>query len=546
MALPEYFGRNAVAVSQAISGLDEERLQHQLHDVIIGITVGPEVKRPEGRAIADLIVRLLARLYPRLTLHSTAGTAPVVRDMQDLATRINPRIEFGGTPNVEIIIGTPPRLKASSIRRIFVGSNGWEAHVSTKGPLSCGLTDIPFGPGLAACLAAANVFRSVFVPDASLDLDARLNPVGEGELAQFREQLRGTMGRVVLAGAGAIGNAAAWALSRVTMEGTLDIVDHESVDMGNLQRYVLAEREHVDAAKAPLLAKYFQCSVQARAFEADLATYLQSNGYDNPRMLLALDSARDRRAAQASLPQWVANAWTQPGDVGLSTHDFVGGACVSCLYLPDKPHRNEDEVIAEAFGVSDRLMEVRTLLFRGEGAPRTLLEAIAAARDLELDRLLPFEGRPLRSLYTEGFCGGAVIPLGEAGKPRADVHVPLAHQSALAGVLLAAAVVRHALGGAAQSRITQVDLLKPLPVELTRPADKHPSGSCICQDQDYQQVYVAKYAQTHDPVDPAKPKLKGAPASSETSRRTSARASRQSRVMDTAKPAEGVVARKLG
>jgi hypothetical protein len=124
--------------------------------------------------------------------------------------------------------------------------------------------------------------------------------------------------------------------------------------------------------------------------------------------------------------------------------------------------------------------------------------------------------------------------------------VPLAHQSALAGVLLAAAVVRHALGGAAQSRITQVDLLKPLPVELTRPADKHPSGSCICQDQDYQQVYVAKYAQTHDPVDPAKPKLKGAPASSETSRRTSARASRQSRVMDTAKPAEGVVARKLG
>ncbi|RWA51109.1 hypothetical protein AU476_25315 [Cupriavidus sp. UYMSc13B] len=494
MALPEYFGRNAVAVSQAISGLDEERLQHQLHDVIIGITVGPEVKKPEGRAIADLIVRLLARLYPRLTLHSTAGTVPVVREMQDLATRINPRIEFGGTPTVEIIIGTPPRLKASSIKRIFVGSNGWEAHVSTKGPLSCGLTDIPFGPGLAACLAAANVFRSVFVPHASLDLDARLNPVDEGELVPFREQLRGTMGRVVLAGAGAIGNAAAWALSRVTMEGTLDIVDHESVDIGNLQRYVLAEREHVDAVKAPLLAKYFQGSVQARAFETDLASYLQNNGYDSPRMLLALDSARDRRAAQASLPQWVANAWTQPGDVGVSTHDFVGGACVSCLYLPDKPHRNEDEVIAEAFGVSDRLMEVRTLLFRGEGAPRTLLEAIAAARGLELDRLLPFEGRPLRSLYTEGFCGGAVIPLGEGGTPRADVHVPLAHQSALAGVLLAAAAVRHALGGAAQSRITQLDVLKPLPVELTRPAAKHPSGQCICQDQDYKQVYAAKYA----------------------------------------------------
>ncbi|AGR71941.1 E2 ligase fold family C protein [Burkholderia pseudomallei] len=529
MALPEYFGRNAVAVSQAISGLDEERLQHQLQDVIIGITVGPEAKGFEGRAIADLVIRLLARLYPKLVVRSV-GAASVSREMQELATQINPRIEFGGDPTLEVVIGTP-RLKASSIKRIFVGSNGWEARVSTTGPLSCGSTDIPIGPGLAACVAAANVFRSVFVPDAVLDIDARLNPVEESELARFREQLQGTMGRVVLVGAGAIGNAAAWALSRVTMEGTLDIVDHESVDMGNLQRYVLAERRHVDAAKAPLLAEYFQDSVQARAFETDLASYLQSNGYDSPSMLLALDSARDRRAAQASLPQWVANAWTQPGDVGVSTHDFVGGACVSCLYLPDKSHRNEDEVIAEAFGVPDRLMEVRTLLFRREGAPRTLLEAIATARGLDFDRLLPFEGRPLRSLYTEGFCGGAVIPLGEVGTPRADVHVPLAHQSALAGVLLAAAAVRHALGGAEHSRITQLDLLKPLPVEMTRPAAKHPSGRCICQDTDYRQAYASKYAQASDPAIPAKPEPAMERASRDTVRRSSVRASGQSRAV---------------
>ena len=75
------------------------------------------------------------------------------------------------------------------------------------------------------------------------------------------------------------------------------------------------------------------------------------------------------------------------------------------------------------------------------GAPRDLLVAIATARDLPLAKLLPFEGRSLRALYTEGFCGGAVIPLGDLGRPANDVHVPLAHQSALAGVLLAAAGV---------------------------------------------------------------------------------------------------------
>jgi len=211
-------------------------------------------------------------------------------------------------------------------------------------------------------------------------------------------------------------------------------------------------------------------------------------------MLLALDSARDRRAAQSSLPKWVANAWTQPGDLGVSTHDFVNGACVSCLYLPDQVSRNDDEIISDALGIPDRVMEVRTLLARGEGTPRALLEAISSARNVDLDRLLAFEGRPVRSLYTEGFCGGAVISLDQIGAPRADVHVPLAHQSALAGVLLAAAAVRHALGGAEGSKIMQLDVLKRLPTELTRPAAKSERQICICQDTDYQAAFNVKYS----------------------------------------------------
>jgi hypothetical protein len=29
---------------------------------------------------------------------------------------------------------------------------------------------------------------------------------------------------------------------------------------------------------------------------------------------------------------------------------------------------------------------------------------------------MAFEGRSIRELYVEGFCGGAVVPLGEAGR----------------------------------------------------------------------------------------------------------------------------------
>ena len=99
----------------------------------------------------------------------------------------------------------------------------------------------------------------------------------------------------------------------------------------------------------------------------------------------------------------------------------------------------------------------------------------------------------MRALYREGFCGGAVIPLGDPGRPANDVHVPLAHQSALAGVLLAAAGVRMGLSGRVDSVVTQYDVLKPQERFQVYPAAKHAGERCICQDADYREVYRRKY-----------------------------------------------------
>ena len=48
--------------------------------------------------------------------------------------------------------------------------------------------------------------------------------------------------------------------------------------------------------------------------------------------------------------------------------------------------------------MTHRLMQVRTLLYNGAGVPRDLIRAIAIAKDLSLESLLPFQGRPLRAL----------------------------------------------------------------------------------------------------------------------------------------------------
>ena len=332
----------------------------------------------------------------------------------------------------------------------------------------------------------------MFLPGTKLDGECKSAVPDAWQRTRDNGDVEGSVGSLVLAGAGAIGNAAAWALSRSGVDGSIEIVDHESVNLGGLQRYVLAERDDENRAKARFVAGGFNGRLSATSHACTIAEFLEKKRHKVDNFLLALDSAKDRCAAQALLPRRVVNAWTQPGDLGASSYDFLEGACVNCLYLTDGEQKNEDRIIANSFGVLDRLMQARTLLYKNEGAPRDVLDAIAAAREVTLEKLLPFKGRPLRALYTEGFCGGAVIPLGEPGWPANEVHVPLAHQSALAGVLLAAASVRMSLGGHVGSVVTQYDVLKPQERFQMYPVAKHLGDKCICQDADSREVYRRK------------------------------------------------------
>ena len=490
MATPDYFRRNAIAIAQAISGLDEKRLETMLGDVCVGVALGSGATRSEGRAAVDLLVRLFARLYPAITVRDESNGG-ADREAAELARRVNPRVDLSQTPTVEVVVGSVSGGRKVP-RTLFAGCSGWTAKLSSSDPQTCGDSNNPFGAGLAACLAAADVFRHLFLRGAELEHDLELAiPVACG--SDDDSDVKGDVGRLVLAGAGAVGNATAWALSHAQVSGSIEIVDNESIDLGNLQRYVLAERDAEHKPKAEFLAAKFAGPLRAEAYRCSLAEFLERKGYMTDVLLLALDSANDRRAAQASLPRRIANAWTQPGDLGVSVHNFTNGACVNCLYQPNGQQSSEDVIIAESFGVLDRLREVRDLLHKKEGATKSLLEAIAVARGVALEKLLPFEGRSLRDLYSEGFCGGAVIALDEIGVPSDDVHVPLAHQSALAGVLLAAAAVRLGQSEPEHSTIAQLDVLKPQERFQVYPVAKDSQRNCICQDKDYVEAFRGKY-----------------------------------------------------
>ena len=300
----------------------------------------------------------------------------------------------------------------------------------------------------------------------------------------------------MLAGVGAVGNSAAWALARTPLTGQVYLVDPQVVDLSNLQRYVLCERGDEGGIKVEIVGKKFEGPLQALPYHGTWASFLRAKGYQWERVLVALDSAHDRRAVQGSLPRWIANAWTQVGDLGVSTHSFLGqDACLACLYLPTQMSKNQDQVVAEGLKIPQFQTPVRFLLGSGQATGREICDAVAAAWGIPADTLDPYVDRPIRELWVEGICGGGIIPLETVGPAPRELQVPLAFQSALAGILLAAETVRDVLtaGAGRRTLVRRLDVLGPLGEASRQPILKARTGNCICEDPDFVAVYRDKY-----------------------------------------------------
>lgn len=511
MAVANFFSKAALAASQVLQGVDYEAFAAMLEAQTVGVAFADAAaSAAEGRVTLALTINLLARLYPRIALVPQRAAAELLAgELAAQARAINPEINIRtNLDDATVVIGVGETAFGVAVPVIYLGSDGWVARLSPDGPVGSGTTTNPFGAAAAACFGNANVFRLLFgaqLPDGRPDIafDLSLLDLQFGAAPSGNPTLGPTdLGEAFLVGLGAIGNAAIWALARTPrLTGTLHLIDHETVDLSNLQRYVLATQESVEATKVAVAATAVAgTGLTSRLHEVRWGEFLrQRNEWQLDRVAVAVDSAEDRRAIQAALPRWIANAWTQPGDLGVSRHPSLDpGACLACLYFPEGDGQSEEQVVADALGLPGAAKEVGELLYTGAPVGREFLARVAAARGVPLDLLLAFEGRVLRAFCTQAICGGMILALGsEVGTADARAAVPLAFQSALAGIMLAAELVADAgnLRRVALPTTTRIDLLRPLAERLSMPAAKHSSGRCLCQDPDFIARYCAKYDQ---------------------------------------------------
>lgn len=505
MALAPYFDKIALGAAQLLRQYSYEEFKTVLGSANVGVAFDVSAARsPEGKVAVELGVNLLARLYPVLTLRPLGGQTEEFGDrLVKLARAINPAIEIADasddSPRAWIVIGST--AVESSNPQICVSSEGWNAIISQM-PVPPGGSALPFGAAAAACVGAANVFRVVFakqLPYTALDR-ATVFSLFDGRPRAAGGPVKGSIKFVdtALVGAGAIGNAALWSLARCPLlEGDLHVVDGERTDVSNVQRYVLAGMTDVDISKVALAARSFegqnlQIVPHAQTWEALSAA--QGTEARWSLVCAAVDSAAARIALQSSLPRRIVNAWTQLGEAAVSRHRRFGiDPCLACLYYPKAKGHNEAEIIAEEIGLPDAARDIANMLVLQLPLTAEFLHRIASANVTDVAPLLSFEGKSLVAFRHQVVCGGALLNGEDSDVTR--MEVPMAFQSAFAGVMLAAEIVLEYAGARdsfnGHSAVTRLDLLRPIPAETTFAEAPHPA--CICSDPDYLEVYASKF-----------------------------------------------------
>lgn len=518
MALAKYFAKDLLAINRLIN-TDHSALSDKLNNTVISIAFDENcINTFEGKCGIELILRLLSRLYPKLKIIDLSGKfEDKVKDYCALAKKINSQIEFvdiSTDEDILIVLGDSKKEITSNGLKIHLGSDNWIAKYSLDSVQKLGDSNNPFGVGLSACIVASNVFRQIFKEhlkfndlDTSFELsayslDTNINSKNNPPLEDIEFQ------DVVIAGIGAIGNGVVWTLSKIkTLKGNIHLVDEEKIGPSNLQRYILLEERHENEIKVEIAKKYFnQANLNVVPYKCNWDNYLNTiNDWNINCVAVGIDNVKGRIGIQSTLPRTIFNAFTETESLAISRHnDFINEACLSCSYIPLKKQKDFIDEVAENCNIPQKAELVKAYynlnLPVGNPIPNSnhdsLLLTIARSNDIPIEELNQFNEMTLNQFYSNFVCGGIILEVSKADNNIKNVDAPLAFQSAMAGILLAAELVKHATNlEIKQEQRTDVYHLSPINNGLNpyhRLIVKDETGRCVCRDEDFKNRYMEK------------------------------------------------------
>lgn len=494
MALAPFFSRAYSAVGAHL-GITREELEKILTGRIVGIHLC-EACASEGNEkwIAELLVNLLSRLYPSLSI---SGDDSAKKNLSEIARAINPTIEISDNldqADIFVSVGGP----AKNSKGFSASASGWVARIGNN---YCSGPDNPYSAGAAAALASWRVFQVVFdkdatgktkvLPDTSLSLLDYGFDSGESEVLPTVD-----LGEVAVVGIGAVGNPAIWAWARhKELKGKLHLIDYENIELSNLQRYCLTSLKDEGKSKVKLAERELRNSeLKMRRWSCrveDFAQKFKSIG-KLPTICVSVDNVDGRRTAQALLPRLVINGWTSENGLGASWHRFLGNqACLACLYHPKGMSLSQTELAAQALGLPHDQLALLWVSEKPLGEDE--VKQIESHLNLSEGQLAVWAGKRVQDIYTGVICGQIGIDLKAIGRV---ATVPLAHQSVLAGIFMAAELIKRSteeleVKSQQEPLILWDDVMRHPPMHWI--VNRRKNSECFCGDELYQLVYEEKW-----------------------------------------------------
>lgn len=512
MALANFFDKINLGAAQILKDHDRSAFENKLLSNCIVIYFNTNsLQNYECRIALDLLTRLLSRLYPKVKFKSTETTEEsidYIGQLKAIAIEINPKIEVGDEQEETFFIGVGIVPDSSGyFPTHYIGSSNWNTFHSTTTPQNFGSSQNPFGAAVAACLACANLFRRIFADELGNPLldedlsfstfDQMINPSDCGPKLPAEIPLNFT-----LIGAGAIGNATLYSFLRLSnTKGRISLIDKEEFSLSNLQRYVLMMQGHEGQSKVGVIREIFKNQKSELTIDCYPSKWQEVMGSLQPDQLklfaTAIDTKYERQLLQSVLPKKIINAWTSPDCIGISRHfDFLNEICLSCLYFPSMKEKSESQKIAIALNMEQHEPFIRHYLAKNMPIDEQFIATVNQMGGIEVEKLRLFANQPVRVLYSEGICGGAIVSLNNKDQVAQDMEVPLAHESAFAGILLAAEIVIDSLKLRTRQiePLTKINLMRPLHAYLRENEEKNFSGRCICQDGIFKNRYKEKWS----------------------------------------------------
>lgn len=502
MAIANFFDKVSLSASQVLKNYNRSEFEKLLNAITIQISFDEAAAESrEGCITLDFLIRLISRLYPYIYI---SGPKEKCNELETLARSINPAIDIR-TENVAINIVVGSTHAPSDVLTFYIGSDGWDCKLSRIAPVVSKNSTNPLGAAAAACFGAANVFRVIFqnhLTHGELDNDFTLSLLDLKQTASISQPDIKNLDihRVHLVGLGAIGNSFLYVFKNLPgVKGEIVGIDPEKVAKSNLQRYVLTDQSSIEKNKVKLIQEFLKDSnLLFDPHKKNWAEYFDSlTDQKINTIAVCVDNATDRILTQAALPFGIFNAWTQPDNIGISQHlSFGKTPCLSCLYIDALPRKNRSQEIADNLNIPHLERLIRGYLANEQVLDQNLLNIIKQANNLQADPTLDsYLGQNLNIFYSEVVCGGLLMNFAtdENSKKASNIDVPSAFESAMAGILLAAAIIKKSIGFSTdnESESIRINLMRPLATYLFSPECK--IDNCICTDNDYVSVYNEKW-----------------------------------------------------